>query len=204
MGTTSEESLAPLPRPARLTWRPSLSVWQRFMWEWLAIGCFGVAAVFVCVYGGIATNFNRLVYDRMLTLRAQPLAPGIAVVRIDDGSVAEFGRWPWPRTLQARLIDAVAKSGAAAVVYDVLLTEPSPGDDELAQALHSAPTYLPLLVNSSGGEEAVPPVPELAAAAAGFRRYRPRCRLARRHGRRGVALPGGAVAGRHPQRKNTA
>lgn len=168
MGTTSEESLAPLPRPARLTWRPSLSVWQRFMWEWLAIGCFGVAAVFVCVYGGIATNFNRLVYDRMLTLRTQPLAPGIAVVRIDDGSVAELGRWPWPRTLQARLIDAVAKSGAAAVVYDVLLTEPSPGDDELAQALRSAPTYLPLLVNSSGGEEAVPPVPELAAAAAGM------------------------------------
>jgi CHASE2 domain-containing sensor protein/signal transduction histidine kinase len=162
-----DESLAP-PRRPRLTWRPSLSVWQRFMWEWLAISCFGVAAVFVCVYGGIATNFNRLVYDRMLTLRSQPLAPGIAVVRIDDGSVAEFGRWPWPRTLQARLIDAVAKSGAAAIVYDVLLTEPSPGDDELAQALRSAPTYLPLLAESSGGAQAVPPVPELAAAAAGM------------------------------------
>ncbi|MGN6652073.1 CHASE2 domain-containing protein [Trinickia sp.] len=162
-----DESLAP-PHRARSMWRPSLSVWQRFMWEWLAIGCFGVAAVFICVYGGIATNFNRLVYDRMLTLRSQPLAPGIAVVRIDDDSVAELGRWPWPRTLQARLIDAVAKSGASAIVYDVLLTEPSPGDDDLVQALHAAPTYLPLLADSTGGEEAVPPVPELAAAAAGM------------------------------------
>ncbi len=167
MGMASDESLAP-PRRLRLTWRPSLSVWQRFMWEWLAISCFGVATLFLCVYGGAATNFNRLAYDRMLTLRSQPLAPGIAVVRIDDDSIAELGRWPWPRTLQARLIDAVAKSGAAAIVYDVLLTEPSSGDDELAQALRSAPTYLPLLTDSNGGEEAVLPVPELASAAAGM------------------------------------
>lgn len=167
MGTATDESLAPAPR-ARLTWRPSLSVWQRFVWEWLAIGCFGVAAVFVCVYGGVATNFNRLVYDRMLTLRSQPLAPGIAVVRIDDESVAELGRWPWPRALQARVLDAVANEGAAAIVYDVLLTEPSPGDDQLAEALRSVPTYLPVLADSSGRGEAVLPVPQLAAAAAGM------------------------------------
>ncbi|RDU96895.1 CHASE2 domain-containing protein [Trinickia dinghuensis] len=164
---TSDESLAP-PHRAGPTWRPALSVWQRFMWEWLAIGCFGVAAVFFVVFWGIATNFNRLVYDRMLTMRSQPLAPEISVVRIDDDSVSELGRWPWPRTLQARLIDAVAKAGAAAIVYDVLLTEPSEGDDALAQALRSAPTYLPLFVDPRARGAVVRPVPELAAAAAGM------------------------------------
>lgn len=164
---TPNESLAP-PRRLRLTWRPELSVWHRFMREWLAIGCVGVVAIFACAVGGVATNFNRLVYDRMLTLRTQPLAPEIAVVRIDDDSVAALGRWPWPRTLQARLIDAVAKDGAAAIVYDVLLTEPAAGDDELARVLRLAPSYLPLYVDTRAPGGAVGPVPELAAAAAGI------------------------------------
>lgn len=160
----------PLPsrHRARLTWRPALSVWQRFVWEWLAIGCFGVAIVFFCVFCGVATNFNRLVYDQMLTLRSQPLAAQIAVVRIDDESVAALGRWPWPRALQARLIEAVAKHGAAAIVYDVLLTEPSEGDDELAQALRAAPTYLPLFVDPREPAGVVRPLPQFAAAAAGM------------------------------------
>ncbi len=163
----SRESRPPRYR-ARLTWRPELSVWQRFIWEWLAIGCFGVAVVFVCVFCGIATNFNRLVYDRMLTLRSQPLAPEISVVRIDDDSVSTFGRWPWPRDLQARLIAAVADDGAAAIVYDVLLTEPSAGDDELAHALRAAPTYLPLFVDPRESADPVRPVPRFASAAAGM------------------------------------
>jgi CHASE2 domain-containing sensor protein/signal transduction histidine kinase len=164
---TSDE-LRAVQRGARFKWRLEPSVWQRFVWEWLAIGCFGVAVVFCCVFYGIATNFNRLVYDRMLTLRSQPLAPEIAVVHIDDDSVSELGRWPWPRTLQARLIDAVAKDGAAAIVYNVLLTEPSQGDDALAQALREAPTYLPLFVDPGDRRDLVQPVPDLAAAAAGL------------------------------------
>jgi CHASE2 domain-containing sensor protein/signal transduction histidine kinase len=164
----SPDELRAVRQRARPRWRLAPSVWQRFIWEWLGIGCFGVAVIFFCVFHGIATNFNRLVYDRMLTLRSQPLAPEIAVVRIDDDSVSELGRWPWPRTLQARLIDAVAKEGAAAIVYDVLLTEPSEGDDALAQALRAAPTYLPLFVDSGERRDIVQPVPQLAAAAAGI------------------------------------
>lgn len=164
---TPNESLA-LARRIGLTWRPTLSVWHRFMREWLAIGCFGIAAILACTAGGMATNFNRLVYDRMLTLRSQPLAPEIAVVRIDDDSVSELGRWPWPRALQARLIDAVAREGAAAIVYNVLLTEPAMGDDELAHALRAAPSYLPMFVDPRARGEAVGPVPALGAAAAGM------------------------------------
>ncbi|WP_116137603.1 CHASE2 domain-containing protein [Trinickia diaoshuihuensis] len=164
---TPNESLVSAS-PVRWSWRPALSVWHRFMREWLAIGCFGIAAILACAVGGIAKNFDRLVYDRMLTLRSEPLAPEIAVVRIDDDSVSALGRWPWPRTLQARLIDAVAKDGAAAIVYNVLLTEPTKDDDELARALRSAPSYLPLFVDARARGEAVGPVPELAAAAAGI------------------------------------
>ncbi|WP_442808784.1 CHASE2 domain-containing protein [Trinickia soli] len=156
-----------LPSPARGTWRPTLTVWQRFMWEWLVIGSLGVAIICACVFGQVAANFDRLVYDRLLTLQSQPLSSDIEIVGIDDDSVSELGRWPWPRTLQARLIDAVARAGAAAIVYDVLLTESSPADRDLAQALRAVPTYLPLFVDARAGDQPILPVPPLAAAAAG-------------------------------------
>ncbi len=162
---THEQTLA-TPSQHRSKWLPALSVWQRFVCEWLIIGSLGVAIVSACVYGKIAANIDRLIYDRLLTLHTQPLARDIAIVSIDDESVSQQGRWPWPRDLQARLIDAVARAGAAAIVYDVLLTEPAPGDDELARALHAAPTYLPLFVDPRGGTAVVRPLPRFATAAA--------------------------------------
>ncbi len=156
------------PPNTRSKCRPTLSVWERFIWEWLAIGCLGIAIASACVFTEAAANFDRLVYDRLLTLRSQPLAGDIAIVSIDDGSISARGRWPWSRALQARLIDAVGQAGAAAIVYNVLLTEPSVGDLALAQALRSAPIYLPLFVDPHTAGQAIGPVPELARAAAGI------------------------------------
>lgn len=163
---TSEYAIPSLPGdlPPR---KSALGVWRRFVLEWLAIGCFGVAAVFVCVFTSLAGNLDRLVYDRLLTLRSEPLAKEIAIVSIDDDSIGHIGRWPWSRATQARLIDAVARAGAAAIVYNVLLTEPSLEDSELAQAVSEAPTYLPLFVDPRVESRAVKPVPIVAAAAAG-------------------------------------
>jgi CHASE2 domain-containing sensor protein/signal transduction histidine kinase len=163
---TSEQPLV-LPSTTRSARRPVLSVWQRFMCEWLMIGCLGVAIVSICVFTRLSGNFDRLVYDRLVTLDSKPLSDDIAIVSIDDDSIFEQGRWPWPRSLQARLIDAVARAGAAAIVYDVLLTEPGLDDEALARALREAPTYLPLFVDPRPNGQAIRPVPALAAAAAG-------------------------------------
>lgn len=163
---TQEETFAAV-RGAPSARGSTLGIWRRFVWEWLAIGCFGIATIFVCVFTPFAKNFDRLVYDGLLTLRTEPLASEIALVAIDDASISETGRWPWPRATQARLIEAVAKAGAAAIVYDVLLTEPSDGDAALALALREAPTYLPLFVDSRTESRAVEPVAMLASAAAG-------------------------------------
>lgn len=165
---TPEESLASSSPDAPSMRGPALAVWQRFVWEWLAIGAFGAAMVFVCVFTSFTKNLDRLVYDHLLTLRDEPLASEIAMVSIDDASLSHIGRWPWPRSTQARLIESVAKAGAAAIVYDVLLTEPSNEDAALALALRQAPTYLPLLVDPRTLSQAVGPEPMLAAAAAGI------------------------------------
>ncbi len=70
-------------------------------------------------------------------------APGksrlpITLVGIDEASFAQIGlRWPWPRSLYARLIDQLDRSGALVVALDVTMSEAStPGeDDALAQAI---------------------------------------------------------------------
>ena len=47
----------------------------------------------------------------------------VVIVDIDDASLAAFGRWPWPRTRLARLIEATHRSGALAVGLDIIMPE---------------------------------------------------------------------------------
>jgi serine phosphatase RsbU (regulator of sigma subunit)/CHASE2 domain-containing sensor protein len=45
------------------------------------------------------------------------------VVAIDDRSIEALGQWPWPRTVLARLIDAIARYQPAAIGVDILMPE---------------------------------------------------------------------------------
>ena len=73
-------------------------------------------------------------------------APGrselpIVLVGIDDASLAELQqRWPWPRDIHARLIEALSTAGAAVIAFDVLFEFPSvPAEDaDLAHAIARA------------------------------------------------------------------
>lgn len=47
----------------------------------------------------------------------------VAIVDIDDESLQQFGRWPWPRTRLAQLIDATHRLGALAVGLDIIMPE---------------------------------------------------------------------------------
>ncbi|RQQ03228.1 CHASE2 domain-containing protein [Burkholderia stagnalis] len=150
---------------------PRRRLGRRFLVEWIAIGCLGIAVIVACVLGRASTSVDGLVYDRLLMLRSLPLSPDIVVVDIDNQSVATLGRWPWPRSVHARLLDALSRAQPAAVVYDVLFTEPSPDDRQFAAGLGRVPTFMPILLSPEGpdGTRTVdPPVPELAARAAGL------------------------------------
>ena len=60
----------------------------------------------------------------------------VVVVTIDDQSLQRFGRWPWSRTILAKLINNLNRAGASVVGLDVLLSEPQ--DSEADKALHDA------------------------------------------------------------------
>jgi adenylate cyclase len=84
-------------------------------------------------------NVEWIGFDALSTATA----PGrssypITLVAIDEASFQNIGlRWPWPRSLHARLIDQLAKSGALVVALDIMLPEASePAEDQaLAEAI---------------------------------------------------------------------
>jgi CHASE2 domain-containing sensor protein len=44
----------------------------------------------------------------------QKPAERIVIVGVDDNSLTELGRWPWPRGIHARLLDTLSAAGAQA------------------------------------------------------------------------------------------
>ena len=46
------------------------------------------------------------------------------IVDIDEEALAEYGQWPWPRTIVARLVDKLTEQGAAVIAFDVVFAEP--------------------------------------------------------------------------------
>jgi len=144
-------------------------VGRRFIFEWLTVGCLGVVVILLSVFFRLTSGIDFLVYDHFLSLRPVPVSPNIVVVEIDNASIAQLGRWPWPRSVHARLLDQLAEAQPAAVVYDVLFTEPAEDDAQLARAIGAHATYLPILLSPEGahGERvAVTPVTALAQGAA--------------------------------------
>jgi adenylate cyclase len=52
--------------------------------------------------------------------------PDIAVILVDDASLAELGRWPLDRRLYARAIDRLDAADARLILFDMLFSEPDP------------------------------------------------------------------------------
>lgn len=111
--------------------------------------------VFVIVSGlhlaGAFTHLESISYDLMVRmLRAEKEAhPDIAIILIDEASLRAMnplvGRWPWPRSVFADLLEFLSMGSPGGVALDILFTEnerhegqgPSPGDLRLAGATRS-------------------------------------------------------------------
>jgi len=67
---------------------------------------------------------ERRFYDFGSTSGARQPSDRIAVIAIDDQSVANIGRWPWPRDVHAQLIDKLAAAKVKTIVYTTFFFEP--------------------------------------------------------------------------------
>ena len=73
----------------------------------------------------------------------------LVFVNIDDTSISEFGQWPWPRQLTAKLVNKVAEKKPAAIGLDILITEKDRfAPDNIAKTLN-----LPLSALTAAGAQ---------------------------------------------------
>jgi len=61
---------------------------------------------------------------RTISRGALPSGGETVIVTIDEKSLSELGRWPWPRTTIAELTEKLKEQGAKAVGFDIVFAEP--------------------------------------------------------------------------------
>ena len=93
---------------------------------------------------------------RVARNRSAPVAASgeIVVIKIDDASQREFGSWPWPRAVQAELIDRLGQAGAKQIVFDIAMNFSSAAKDDsrFVEALQrSKRVVLPVHLRSGPG-----------------------------------------------------
>jgi signal transduction histidine kinase len=127
----------------------------------------GVAVTLLLAFGA-ARPLELPARDLILRRLPPRAAQDTVVVAIDEKSLRDVGAWPWDRATLATIVDRAANAGARAVILDMLLAEPRPGDDKLAAAATRLPVIAVAAVDQDGRWVAPgPPLSESITAAHG-------------------------------------
>ncbi|MDY7091510.1 MAG: adenylate/guanylate cyclase domain-containing protein [Acidobacteriota bacterium] len=115
----------------------------------LILGMAASLAVLAVEWSGVLEPVEAVVTDLQMRLRGpQPADERVVLVAVDAASIDALGRWPWPRTCLAELVDRLVAADARVVAFDLVLSEATrspPGvdlsgeDEALASSLAVAP-----------------------------------------------------------------
>jgi len=154
-----------------------------------AIGLACGALLAILGAAGALEVLDLRLHDLRYRLRGQqPASPRVALVEVDDATVAAYRAWPLPRSAYALLIDALESAGARAVGFDLLFLGQNTDDPRSDQLLVAETAGRPNVVHAisclSGDES-------LAEGAATTEHGRPELQ------RQGRPISGQDVAGAH-------
>lgn len=109
-----------------MRWRKSKtgepSNWKLLLWTAVAALVFGLIGL-----GELPEDMLRTARNKLHPHKA---SGDIVFVAINDESLREFGRWPWPRGKQAKLIDAMSEAGAKRIFVDLIINGRSEQADD--------------------------------------------------------------------------
>jgi adenylate cyclase len=97
----------------------------------MVIGFLAWALVLLLYWGNLLETYELKTYDQLCRLHAAkvPAPDDVVLIVVDQGSLQAAQRqginWPWPRQMYAPIVQFCASSGARAIAFDVLFTEPS-------------------------------------------------------------------------------
>lgn len=100
-----------------------------------ALSIVAVAASLGVLVDWRAPGLGRYTHDWLMRLRGPlPVPSDIAIVAIDEPSIARFGRFPWSRQVMAKAVDAIAAAQPKVIAIDVLFPDPTTQEEDEALA----------------------------------------------------------------------
>ncbi|SFJ80614.1 diguanylate cyclase/phosphodiesterase with PAS/PAC and Chase sensor(s) [Bosea sp. OK403] len=86
------------------------------------------------VLSGLHPWLREALLDARFGLLTRQATGDIVLVEIDPRSIEALGRWPWPRSVHAELVQRLERAGATDIVFDVDFSTPSTPDQDAAFA----------------------------------------------------------------------
>lgn len=82
----------------------------------------------------VLQRLEWLAYDQLIpqTGPTDQIDPRVVIVDINDTSLSQLGRWPWPRQQIADLLETIAAAEPALIAVDILFPEPDNPDSDYA------------------------------------------------------------------------
>lgn len=140
--------------------------WRFCDWLWRLLPGGASAALIAALSGSaVLAPLEHLAYRTLFRLRgAQLWDERLVLVAIDDKSLQQLGRFPWPRQRYVELIDQLAEANPSVIAINLLWSEPSTDDQALAAALADYGRIVLAEAQGADGSR-LRPVPALRAAA---------------------------------------
>ena len=123
---------------------------KRYAWIPAAATATLVLATVTWLLSGVLDFLELRVYDR--AARSSTAAPpsDIAIIAIDDASIAKLGAWPWPRSMHTRLLERLTEGGTALVAFAMPLSD-SPSESQRRSGLDQLRAAIKLLDSAGEG-----------------------------------------------------
>jgi len=132
-----------------------------------------VISYFALFFSDALWRIDNVIYDAHMKYWSKPAPDDIIIIGIDEQSLRQFGRWPWPRSLHAELINKLSQTKAKGIVLDLIFSEINYndpiGDLKLIEAVkNNGRIIMPVLVEQNrlnGQLIETLPIPELSNVA---------------------------------------
>ncbi len=119
-------SIPPLVRSVSRSRAHGFMIWQFLTPVRIALllaAALGVLRFQGCLYLHL-TDVRAMDY-RLLQRGIERPGPEVVIVAIDDASLEDVGRWPWPRSVVAKLVEQISAAQPAVIGFDIVFSEPS-------------------------------------------------------------------------------
>lgn len=109
-------------------WRFNLPLDKSFWKQDGFVGVF-VGILFILFASlGFLQGVEQKLYDLGASLSPRLASDKVAVITIDDNSLANLGHWPWSRAVHARMLDVLDSGHPKVVAYTPLFPDPQSDD----------------------------------------------------------------------------